>query len=116
MQKKTFTLNDITAAARATTQTRPRPGPAFWREVICAYLLTARGTEARKTAAESRGKAVDAYTCELLLRLEGVSYPQMSEADMRATLVELLIRGAGPDPEPGCARWAEVFGLTSEAP
>lgn len=79
------TIDDITAAARRSTQTMVRPSRAFWGELLRAFMHPAMFAAA--------------------------VFDDMTEAELRALLVETAVHEFGSEEEAARARWAKVFGL-----
>lgn len=84
------TIGEITAAAKASAQTTPRPTRAFWIEAI----LSVTGPDLRDVT--------EKHTAS------------MNEANLRAFFVQMMIANT-PDEDAARARWGAVFGLC-EAP
>lgn len=117
MQNIIPAVTDITAAAKASSQTSPRWPRAFLVETIRA--LAELHPRAVRGVAVTRGWCSGDATPGVVRRcfdrrLNGDGVPAFTEADMRGVFVELFIYAA-PDEDDARRRWGAVFGLCEEA-
>ena len=97
-----YTTEDLKKAARAHTQTHPRPGIDFFREMISTLIELAHGDSGLSVrAANALEAAAKALANESLY---------LPEKDLRGMLVELSIL-VRRDRQAALRAWARALGL-----
>lgn len=109
------TIEEITAAAKASALTTPRPSRAFWIEAIRSYIdMAPKPSLSALRVARTRGIVPPGTPDHETLRAVMSHTECISEAGLRAFFIELLIAGTD-DPNAARIRWGAVFGLCEEA-
>lgn len=111
----TPTIEEITAAAKASAQSTPRPSRAFWIEAIRSYIEQNNVKPGALMAVSLTHGLTSTLAHNDELRAAIMAHTNtLTEAALRALFIELLVTGAGVE-HAARARWGAVFGLCEEA-